>query len=305
MITLMQQVKQLFGFCGQVKSCRMVGNNQFAFVEYSSPGVSHPSCLPSSLTSIQIVGVCRFLQQWNSVACLCITAFFKFRQCLHLQLMFPHAFAGSQCSHGVTWTNAWRQGAQGRELQVCARDYPPRSLQCIHCNPAAADATAAIGSDAVVYLGCPGQCCMGAVHCQATLYGLAVPAPAVQAIRNDNPEFTCDSFRLWGCPLEQQGRLQQRQLAVPECSIWSLFMFVYSSIGSFTVAAQIASLMLAGGAAACACQNKPKCTYRNHVCQLSITEGCCFGSCCVAAEEVWSDLWARQCRSCYWQKTLS
>ena len=34
------QVKQLFGFCGQVKSCRMVGNNQFAFVEYSSPGVS-------------------------------------------------------------------------------------------------------------------------------------------------------------------------------------------------------------------------------------------------------------------------
>ncbi len=37
------QVKQLFGFCGQVKSCRMVGNNQFAFVEYSSAGVSHSS----------------------------------------------------------------------------------------------------------------------------------------------------------------------------------------------------------------------------------------------------------------------
>ena len=37
------QVKQLFGFCGQVKSCRMVGNNQFAFVEYSSAGVSHLS----------------------------------------------------------------------------------------------------------------------------------------------------------------------------------------------------------------------------------------------------------------------
>ncbi|DBA76262.1 TPA: hypothetical protein ACH3X1_009980 [Trebouxia sp. C0004] len=33
-----EQVKQLFGFCGQVKSCRMVGSNQFAFVEYSSAG---------------------------------------------------------------------------------------------------------------------------------------------------------------------------------------------------------------------------------------------------------------------------
>lgn len=42
-ISLLQQVKQLFGFCGQVKSCRMVGNNQFAFVEYSSPGVSRLS----------------------------------------------------------------------------------------------------------------------------------------------------------------------------------------------------------------------------------------------------------------------
>ena len=49
-MNLLQQVKQLFGFCGQVKSCRMVGNNQFAFVEYSSQGVSSISQSESSGT---------------------------------------------------------------------------------------------------------------------------------------------------------------------------------------------------------------------------------------------------------------
>ena len=51
------QVKQLFGFCGQVKSCRMVGNNQFAFVEYASSGVI---CLLCSLI-VYCPGACQLL----------------------------------------------------------------------------------------------------------------------------------------------------------------------------------------------------------------------------------------------------
>ena len=38
--SVLLQIKQLFGFCGTIRSCRMVGGNRFCFVEYSMPGVS-------------------------------------------------------------------------------------------------------------------------------------------------------------------------------------------------------------------------------------------------------------------------
>ena len=51
------QLKQLFGFCGQVVSCTLVGNQrQYALVEYKTPGVSS---VPSErLHTFQLVDPC-------------------------------------------------------------------------------------------------------------------------------------------------------------------------------------------------------------------------------------------------------
>ena len=159
-----QQVKQLFGFCGQVKSCRMVGNNQFAFVEYSSPGVSSTSAAPLTQCSLmkrhlllqnqqtavssdamqqqlqlvrhsELVVILALRVLFLIVAvqlvvlskhALCIQAGFSLAAIICQKEVMLSCAVGGQCCHGIAWSNAWGQGTQGGECQVCKRNHPSR-----------------------------------------------------------------------------------------------------------------------------------------------------------------------------------
>ena len=87
--------------------------------------------------------------------------------------------AGGKRSHGLEWSDAWRQSTEGGERQVCKGDHSSGSNQPLHCHAAAADAATAVSSDAVFHVGSSG---MHACICTVFYNAMSSVNEATQAV---------------------------------------------------------------------------------------------------------------------------
>ena len=224
--TLVSQVKQLFGFCGQVKSCRMVGNNQFAFVEYSSPGVSTASCLsgPTSLhldmswtfqhpNAPKTEAFCSITVRFMPVSLIAIVPVLKF--------LLQEANAAMGLNGQMLGDRALKvenaKSARETTPQGATNPYSAMQLQQMQQLQLAQMQSSTLAAQV-------GLQCFTAVHGQPSKLCLPwlskQPSAVLQPDRTVKLDYTFNRFRHCVRFLEQQDQMQEQNVVL-KGSIWS------------------------------------------------------------------------------------